>query len=190
MTSIGHHNTRLLLALLCSLAVVSVAMATYSIVAPAHAAMVASAPAPTPASAAQLVSEVDGSEALTSDVVGALANVMGMSHLVSATRDFCAATLPASVARFSSAAVGWQQRNAIVLAKSTHVLSMSDRSLISSALEGSTARMTDEMMLPVKNGSDAEKIKWCDKAIEAVDSGLLDLRGRASVAPLMNYSLQ
>ena len=91
---------------------------------------------------------------------------------------------------YSSAAVGWQQRNAIVMAKTSHVMSMSDRSLISSALEGSTARKTDEMLLPVKNAGAAEKIKWCEKTIEDVDRGLLDLRGRASIAPLMSYTLK
>lgn len=135
-------------------------------------------------------SDASGSETLHSDVVGALANVMGMSHLISSTRDFCVATLPASFKRYSGAAVAWQQRNAVVVAKKNRVLSMSDRNLIASALNGDMVRMTEDMMRPVKGAGTAEKIAWCDTTIDAVDRGVLDLAGRASIAPLMNYTLR
>ena len=131
-----------------------------------------------------------GGETLGPDVVGALANVMGMSHLISSTRDFCVATLPASFKRYSSAAVAWQQRNAMVVAKKNRILSTSDRNLIASALNGDMVRMTEDMMRPVKEAGTAEKIKWCDTTTEAVDSGVLDLNGRASIAPLMKYTLR
>lgn len=131
-----------------------------------------------------------GTETLAPDVVRALANVMGMSHLVSSARDFCVATLPASYQRYSSAMLGWQQRNAAVVAKKDRVLSMSDRNLIGAALNADMLRMTDGMLLSVKQGSTAEKIKWCDKTIEDVDRGMLDLAGRASIAPLMNYRIK
>lgn len=133
---------------------------------------------------------MSGGDTLGPDVVGAMANVMGMSHLISSTRDFCAATLPASVKRYSSSAVAWQQRNAIVVAKKDRILSLSDRNLISSALNGDMIRMTEDMMRPVKGAGTAEKIKWCNTTIEAVDRGVLDLTGRASIAPLMNYTLR
>jgi hypothetical protein len=134
--------------------------------------------------------DASGSDTLHSDVVGALANVMGMSHLISSTRDFCMATLPASGKRYSGAAVAWQQRNAVVVAKKNRILSMSDRNLIASALNGDMVRMTEDMMRPVKGAGTAEKIKWCDTTIDAVDRGVLDLAGRASIAPLMNYTLR
>lgn len=135
-------------------------------------------------------SDAGGSETLRSDVVGALANVMGMSHLISSTRDFCVATLPTSFKRYSGAAVAWQQRNAVVVAKKDRILSVSDRNLIASALNGDMVRMTEDMMRPVKGAGTAEKIKWCDSTIDAVDRGVLDLAGRASIAPLMNYTLR
>lgn len=144
-----------------------------------------SAPRPKPQPAAH-----SGNEMLSPDVVGAVANVMGMSHLVSSTRDFCIATLPASLRRYSSAAVGWQQRNATVVAKKNKVLSMSDRDLVASALSGDMLRLTEDMMRPIKQAGTAERIKWCDKTIEDVDRGVLDLVGRASITPLMNYTLR
>lgn len=131
-----------------------------------------------------------GNETLAPDVVGAVANVMGMSHLISSARDFCVAAVPASFKRYSNAAVGWQQRNAVVVAKKNRVLSTSDRHLMASALSGDMARLTDDMMRPVKQAGAAERIKWCDKTIEDVDRGVLDLVGRASITPLMNYSLR
>ena len=144
----------------------------------------------TAGTAPQPESRNNGTETLAPDVVGAVANVMGMSHLVSSTRDFCVAILPASFRRYSSAAVAWQQRNAVVVAKKNRLLSMSDRNLMAAALSGDMARMTEEMMRPVKQSGTAEKIKWCDKTIEDVDRGLLDLAGRPSIAPLMNYSMR
>lgn len=131
-----------------------------------------------------------GNETLTPDVVGAVANVMGMSHLVSSTRDFCVATLPASLKRYSTAAIAWEQRNAVVVAKKNRVLSMSDRNLVASALSGDMLRLTEDMMRPIKQAGTAERIKWCDKTIEDVDRGVLDLVGRASITPLMNYTLR
>ena len=131
-----------------------------------------------------------GSETLGSDVVGAVANVMGMSHLVTSASDFCVATSPAATKRYSGAALAWQQRNALVVAKKNRILSMSDRNLIASALSGDMLRMTEDMMRPVRNAGAAERVKWCDKTIEDVDRGVLDLNGRASIAPLMNYSLR
>jgi hypothetical protein len=131
-----------------------------------------------------------GNEMLTPDVVGAVANVMGMSHLVSTARDFCVAAAPASLKRYSSAATAWQQRNAVVVAKKDKVLSVSDRGLIGSALSGDMRQLTEDMMRPIKQAGIAERIKWCDKTIEDVDRGMLDLVGRASISPLMNYTLR
>jgi hypothetical protein len=131
-----------------------------------------------------------GSETLAPAVVGAVANVMGMSHLVSSARDFCVATSPSALKRYSSAAQGWEQRNAVVVAKKNRLLSTSDRNLVAAALGGDMLRLTEELMRPVRQASTAERIKWCDKTIEEVDRGTLDLVGRASIAPLMNYSLR
>jgi hypothetical protein len=131
-----------------------------------------------------------GSETLSPDVVGAVANVMGMAHLVSSTRDFCVAALPASLKRYSAAVLGWQQRNEAVMAKKDRVLSTSDRHLIAAALGGDMLRMTDDMMRPVRQAVAAERIKWCDKTIADIDHGVLDLVGRASISPLMSYSLR
>lgn len=152
-------------------------------------AAVRSAPVATVRAAPQAVHH-SGSEALSPDVVGAVANVMGMAHLVSSTRDFCVATLPASIKRYSDAFLGWQRRNAAVVAKKDRILSTSDRSLIAAALSGDMFRMTEGMMRPVRQAAAAEKIKWCDKTIEDVDRGVLDLVGRASITPLMNYTLR
>lgn len=152
------------------------------------------APAPaivrTAGSAPQSGPRNTGAEILAPDVVGAVANVMGMSHLISSARDFCVATMPASLKRYSNAALAWQLRNADVVAKKNRILSMSDRNLIAVALSGDMARMTEDMMRPIRQSGTAEKIKWCDTTIEAVDHGVLDLVGRASIAPLMNYSLR
>lgn len=152
---------------------------------PGQQAVIRSTPRPKP----QPVSH-SGNETLTPDVVGAVANVMGMSHLVSSTRDFCVATLPASLKRYSSAAIAWEQRNAAVVAKKNRVLSMSDRNLVGSALSGDMLRLIEDMMRPIKQAGTAERIKWCDKTIEDVDRGVLDLVGRASITPLMNYTLR
>lgn len=152
-------------------------------------AVIRSAPLATVRAAPQSVQH-SGNETLSPDLVGAVANVIGMAHLVNSTRDFCVAALPASIKRYSAAVLGWQQRNAAVVAKKDRILSSADRGLIGAALSGDMFRMTEDMMRPVKQAAAAEKIKWCDKTIEDVDRGVLDLVGRASIIPLMNYSLR
>lgn len=129
-------------------------------------------------------------DTLRPEVIGAVANVMGIAHLVGSSREFCIATLPASVKRYTASAAGWQQRNALVIAKKNRLMSSAEQALVASALSGDMIRKTDEMMRPVKVASMAEKTRWCDKAFEEVDRGMLDLVGRASIEPLMNYSLK
>jgi hypothetical protein len=59
-----------------------------------------------------------------------------------------------------------------------------------SALSGDTRRMTEDMLRPIRQAATAEKIHWCDKALGGVGRGMLDLAGRASIVPLMNYTLR
>jgi hypothetical protein len=129
-------------------------------------------------------------DTLRPEVIGAVANVMGIAHLVNSSREFCIATLPASVKRYTASAVGWQQRNALAIAKKNRLMSSAEQALVASALSGDMIRKTDEMMRPVKLASMAEKTRWCDKTFEEVDRGMLDLVGRASIEPLMSYTLK
>ena len=124
---------------------------------------------------------------LRPDVIGAVANVMGIAHLVSSSRTFCVATTPTSYKRYSSAADAWSQRNATVVAHKEKIMSIGDQRLVANALSGDMVRQTEEMMRPVRDAPTAEKVAWCDKAFADVNRGALDLVGRASIAPLMRY---
>lgn len=186
---------KVLVALLGALALGSASAQVYKSVGPDGKVVVTNVPpavkAAAPVRPASLSSAPhNGSETLAPEVVSALANVMGMSHLVNSARDFCVATMPASLKRYSAAAIGWQQRNAVVVAKKNRVLSMSDRNLMASAMSGDMQRMTEDMLRPIRRAGTAEKIEWCDKALGDVDRGMLDLGGRASIAPLMSYTLR
>lgn len=128
-----------------------------------------------------------GLDVLRPEVVGAVANVMGMAHLVSSSRTFCVATLPTAYKRYSSAADAWQARNAVVISQKERVMAGGDQRLVGDVLAGDMVRKTDDMMRPVRDASTAEKIAWCDKAFADVNRGALDLVGRASIAPLMSY---
>ncbi len=140
-----------------------------------------------PASARHTAPADGGSDVLRPEVIGAVANVMGIAHLVSSSRTFCVATLPTSYKRFTSAADAWQQRNAAVINHKERIMSVGDQRLVADALSGGMMRQTEEMMRPVRDAATAEKIAWCDKAFADVNRGALDLVGRASIAPLMNY---
>ncbi|WP_426108060.1 hypothetical protein [Massilia sp. TSP1-1-2] len=128
-----------------------------------------------------------GSDLLRPEVIGAVANVMGITHLVSSSREFCVATTPTSYKRYSSAADAWLQRNAAVVAHKEKVMATGDQRLVANALSGDMVRQTEEMMRPVRGAGTAEKVAWCDKAFADVNRGALDLVGRASIAPLMRY---
>ncbi len=127
---------------------------------------------------------------LQPDVIGAVANVMGIAHLVSSSRTFCVAASPTSYKRYSSAADAWTLRNAAVVSQKERVMSIGDQHLVASALSTDMVRQTDELMRPIRDAATAEKIAWCNKAFADVDKGVLDLVGRASISPLMSYRLR
>ena len=127
---------------------------------------------------------------LEPDVIGAVANVMGIAHLVSSSRSFCVAASPTSYKRYSSAADAWSQRNAGVVARQEKLMSLGDQRLVAHALSGDMVRQTEELMNPVRKSGNAEKVAWCNKAFADVDRGALDLVGRASIAPLMSYKIR
>lgn len=146
------------------------------------------APASKKLASARGPSERDpGGKILTPDVIGAVSNVMGVAQLVSSSREFCAATVPALQKRYASAAHGWGLRNSAVVAQKDRVLSHPVQQLIAEALNADMARKTASLMQPVMRSSTAERIEWCDKAFADVDRGVLDLVGRPSIAPLMKY---
>lgn len=132
----------------------------------------------------------DGSRILTPDVVSAVANVMGVAQLVSSSREFCASAMPASNKRYSSAAQAWEQRNAAVVAQKNRILAHPVQQMVAEALEADMIRKTSSMMQPVRLSSTADRNEWCDKAFADVERGSLDLVGRPSIAPLMNYGLR
>ncbi len=127
---------------------------------------------------------------LQPDVIGAVANVMGIAHLVSSSRTFCVAASPTSYKRYSSAADAWVLRNAAVVSQKERVMSIGDQHLVANALSTDMVRQTDDLMRPIRDAATAEKIAWCNKAFADVDKGMLDLVGRASIAPLMSYRLR
>ncbi len=129
----------------------------------------------------------DGAKILTPDVIGAVANVMGVAQLVSSSREFCAATMPASHKRYVLAAQGWDKRNSAVVALKDRILAHPVQRMVADALSADMHRKTADLMHPVKQSNAAERVQWCDKAFADVDRGVLDLVGRPSIAPLMNY---
>jgi hypothetical protein len=145
------------------------------------------APAVKPAQALRTGERDPGGKIMTPDVIGAVSNVMGVAHLVSSSREFCAATIPARQQRFASAAQGWGLRNSEVVAHKDRILAHPVQQLIAEALNADMARKTASLMQPVKQSSPAERVEWCDKAFADVDRGVLDLVGRPSIAPMMKY---
>ncbi len=129
-------------------------------------------------------------DVLKPEVISAVANVMGIAHLVSSSRTFCVATLPTAYKRYSSAADAWQVRNAAVISQKDKLMAGDDQRLVADVLSGDMARKTDDMMRPVRDAGTAEKVAWCDKAFADVSRGALDLVGRASIAPLMSHRLR
>lgn len=136
----------------------------------------------------QTVASADaGTDLLRPEVIGAVANVMGIAYLISSSREFCVAAMPTSYKRYSSAADAWSQRNAAVVAHKEKIMAIGDQRLVANALSGDMVRNTEEMLRPVRGAGTAEKVAWCNKAFADVDRGALDLVGRASIAPLMRY---
>lgn len=128
-----------------------------------------------------------GGRILTPDVISAVSNVMDVAQLVSSSREFCVAAQPRAQQRYSSAAEGWGVRNSAVVAQKNRVLSHPVQQMIAEALNADMVRKTASLMQPVRQASSADRIQWCDKAFADVNRGVLDLVGRPSIAPLMNF---
>ncbi len=185
-------KNRMLVAVLCAAAMTPASAEIRKVVGPDGKVTLSNVPlvikrAAGPASAGRARALDAGSDLLRPDVISAVANVMGIAHLVSSSRTFCVATSPTSYKRYSSAADAWGQRNAAVVARQERIMAVGDQRLVASALSGDMVRQTDDMMRPIRDAGTAEKIAWCDKAFDDVSRGRLDLVGRASIAPLMSY---
>ena len=129
----------------------------------------------------------DGGRILTPDIIGAVANVMGVAQLVRSSREFCAAAMPSAHKRYAMAALGWDQRNSAVVAQKDRILSHPVQHMVAESLSADMHRKTADLMDPVKQSTPAARVAWCDKAFADVDRGVLDLVGRPSIAPLMKY---
>ena len=129
----------------------------------------------------------DGGRILTPDIIGAVANVMGVAQLVSSSREFCAATMPSARKRYALAALGWDQRNSAVVAQKDRILSHPVQHMVAESLSAEMHRKTANLMHPVKQSTPAARVVWCNKAFADVDRGVLDLVGRPSIAILMKY---
>lgn len=126
-------------------------------------------------------------ETLGPDLVRAVGNVMGVSHLLQSSHTFCGAARPAAMPAYTAVVQRWEQRNAKVLIKKARVMSADGQELVAAAMATDMGRKTDDMIRPMKEASAAEKVKWCDKAFADIDRGLLDLVGKPSIEPLMRY---
>ena len=124
-------------------------------------------------------------DVLPPEVIGAVANVLGVAHLVSKSRDFCGNVIPASSANYRTAAQAWELRNASVVLQKNRVMAGEEQRMVADALAGDATRKIDEMLRPVVRGSGAEQAAWCKKAFADINRGTLDLVGRMSIAPLM-----
>ena len=51
-------------------------------------------------------------DVLPPEVIGAVANVLGVAHLVSKSRDFCGSVVPASSGNYRTAAKAWEPPDA------------------------------------------------------------------------------
>lgn len=124
-------------------------------------------------------------DVLPPEVIGAVSNVLGVSHLLMRSRDMCGAAMPAAVKKYAASTHSWDVRNAAVILQKNRLMAHGDQRLVADALSGDAARRTDDMLRSVMNGSASEKAAWCNKAFADIDRGALDLAGRASIAPLM-----
>jgi hypothetical protein len=182
-------NKRMLVALLCLAAMTGASATEIRKTVAADGKVTISNVPLKPAAAVATASVEPGAELLRPDVIGAVANVMGVAHLVSSSRTFCVAAAPTAYKRYSSAADAWLQRNAAVVAQKERLMSAGEQRLVANALSGDMVRQTEELMRPIRSSGNAEKIAWCNKAFADVDRGALDLIGRASIAPLMRYKI-
>ena len=119
---------------------------------------------------------------------GAVSGVLGTADVVRGTLDLCTRTLPTSYKRYSGSADGWTQRNATTLSQARSVLSQAFTPSERQEIEAAIRVVSEQNFARVVNAPMASKITWCDRSIDEISKGVLDVYNNPRLtSPLINY---
>lgn len=119
------------------------------------------------------------SPALERAVIG----VLGMADLVQQTETLCQQTLPTSFARYAEAGEGWRQRNGAVVARARQVLGTGFDAVTSERIRQALVDRNAGNLGAVKAADRGRRISWCDKSMDEVKSGVMDVHDKPALAP-------
>jgi hypothetical protein len=118
----------------------------------------------------------------------AVVGVMGIADLVVQMEDLCSRTLPTSFKKYSGATAVWNQRNAAVVAQQRRVLSEAFDASQRQRLEAAVREKNQQTLAPVFSAAAAQKINWCDRSVDDINKGAMDLNSKPNLSgPLMGY---
>lgn len=145
------------------------------------------ATAPAPEDKAAQAKETLKKLAATPGLLAGLAAVLDTTALVNQSAALCAKLPKAS--EYSNAKDAWHQRNAPIIAQHKTVYESmypaADRASFADKLGGRVAKKLDHQ---VNTGNEASLIKWCDKSMDEVRTGKLDLADKEGVDVLMKVA--
>lgn len=122
---------------------------------------------------------------IQSDLLKAIMNTMALEDLVSQSERVCLQTLPTSFKRYSGATEGWGKRNEPALARYRKVLqtlTYDQRNKLTELVKQQTA----SVLTVVEKAPMYSRIKWCDKSMDELDQGKLDIARKPDLwGPLM-----
>lgn len=125
---------------------------------------------------------------LDAELENAVIIAIGYSDLLQQAEIICTRTLPTSFQKYEAASVQWQQRNGVLVARARQALASVADSTQQNTLQREVKRRTQRMLASVNAAPAASKIKWCDRSVAEIRSGVMDLHNKQHVAlPLMRY---
>lgn len=159
----------------------------------AKAVPMASAPAPAAAAAAPAVKDAKGDQAKSTlkalaanpGLVAGIASVLDTSELVSQSVQICS-KLP-NPKSYLAAGDAWSLRNGAVLKQHRGVFDELYPSSDQASLKKGITERVGKTMEPVASANEPSRIKWCDKSMEEIRAGKMDLAGKEGIDALMAY---
>jgi hypothetical protein len=121
------------------------------------------------------------------EMILALEKAMGTVAIVRASNKLCTSAHPAGFARYGGSNDRWESRHVTSIKDVDRMwaaLTAEQRAALQISVDGKVAHAIDHMT----TAPPAAQFKWCDKAFDDVDDGLMDFANRTSISgPLHDF---
>ena len=116
------------------------------------------------------------------ELVTAVVAALGYEDLVNRAEDLCIKALPTSMARYSAATQGWHTRNVAWVSSARQVLTTSFDAPTQGLVRARIDAYNASQLQQVQRADQHARIKWCDRSMDEIQGGVMDLGGKPVIA--------